>query len=125
MIADDPTFKRKLARLQIDMQALIATDHRMRSARNPAEGPMGGASLMKIIYSELTQRISALHVDVSGLDNLYFQPEALEPGNTVQALAHEATKTAMARHLDSRAVTIFGGSNEIQRNIITKSVLGL
>lgn len=125
LLSEDQTFKRNLAKLEIDMQALIFTDHRLRSADTPAQEPLGGASLMKIIYSEMTQRISALHVEVSGINNLYFQPEALVPGNTVQALAHETTITAMARHLDSRAVTIFGGSNEIQRNIITKSVLGL
>lgn len=125
LVADDQTFRRKLAKLEMDVQALMATDHRLRSAKTPAEVPLGGASLMKIIYSDMTQRISALHIEVSGLNNLYFQPEALAPGNTAQALAHETTKTAMARHLDSRSVTIFGGSNEIQRNIITKSVLGL
>lgn len=125
LLSEDQTFRRKLAKLEIDMQTLMSTDYRLRSAQTPAEMPMGGASLMKIIYSDMTQRISALHVEVSGINNLYFQPEVLVPGNTVPALAHEATKTAMARHLDSRSVTIFGGSNEIQRNIITKSVLGL
>lgn len=122
---DDKSFRRKLAKLEIDMHSFISTDHRLRSAKTPADEPLGGASLMKIVFSNMSQRVSALHVEVAGIDNLYFQPEALVPGNNVQALAHETNVTAMGRHLDGRSTTIFGGSNEIQHNIITKSVLGL
>ncbi|MGR3344717.1 MAG: acyl-CoA dehydrogenase family protein [Paracoccaceae bacterium] len=124
-LSKDQTFKRKLAKVEIDLQALVFSDHRMRSAKSPNDEPLGGASFIKILYSDLAQRMSTLHVEASGVNSMIFQPEALVPGNTVKALATETTKTAMARHLDNRATSIFAGSNEILRNIITKSVLGL
>ena len=125
LLSDDPAFRRKLARLEIDMQAFIGLDHRLRSAKSPADGPMGAASLMKIAYSNLSQKVTALQVEVAGLNGLYFQPEVLVPGNTAEPLADPQTITAMPRHLDARATTIYGGSNEIQYNIISKAVLGL
>ena len=66
-----------------------------------------------------------LAVDALGPQALIWQPKAIEPGSTVPAVGPEYAMTAMARYLNTRATSIYGGSNEVQRGIIAKMVLGL
>jgi acyl-CoA dehydrogenase len=53
------------------------------------------------------------------------QPDTWQPGANVPILGPEALVTGMARYLNNRAGSIYGGSNEVQRNIMAKAVLGL
>lgn len=122
---DDPGFRRRLAALDVDLQALVYTDHRMRSAGSPEHEPLGGASMIKVLYSELAQALSALRVEAAGPQSLVFQPDALTPGNNVAPLVDPLSRTAMPQHLNNRAASVFAGSDEVQRNIVAKSVLGL
>ena len=71
-------------------------------------------SMLKIFQSELFQRISELGLEVAGEDSALLQPFAEDPE------LHPA-----GIFIQSRPTTIYGGSNEIQRNILAKSVLGL
>jgi alkylation response protein AidB-like acyl-CoA dehydrogenase len=59
------------------------------------------------------------------LHGLVLQPEALQVGSGVKPVGPEYALTAMPRYLNTRATTIYGGSSEVQRGIIAKSVLGL
>ena len=54
-----------------------------------------------------------------------FQPEARAAGTNVEAVGPDHSLVSMARYLNNRAATIYGGSNEIQRNIMAQLVLGL
>jgi len=124
-LADDRIFARKFAALEIELQALEFTEHRMRAALGRGEPPGPYASLIKIRGTELTQSITELHIETVGQHCLPLQPQALVPGNNCEAIGPEYAVTAMPRYLNGRAASIYAGSNEIQRGIIAKSVLGL
>ena len=124
-LADDRVFRRKFAEIEIEVQALEFTEHRQRAALGRGEPPGPYGSLLKIRGTELTQAITELHIESIGTHCLPLQPEALVPGNDCQAIGPEYALTAMPRYLTGRAASIYAGSNEIQRDIIAKSVLGL
>jgi alkylation response protein AidB-like acyl-CoA dehydrogenase len=83
-----------------------------------AEGRAPGAevSMLKVRGSELRQAVNALTMELLGIDALYLEPSQLSQTGHPQALVQE--------FLYSRASTIYGGSNEIQRNILARKVLG-
>jgi alkylation response protein AidB-like acyl-CoA dehydrogenase len=104
-LADDPLFRDRIARLEIDLMALDMTNLRLLSAP-PQKGPGWEVSMLKVRGTEIMQAISALQMDVLG------------------PLAQGAMPPATARYLNLRKLSIFGGSNEIQRNIIAQLLLG-
>jgi alkylation response protein AidB-like acyl-CoA dehydrogenase len=111
-LLEDPVFATRIAQVEIDLTALEITNMRVifDEATNRAPGPE--ASMLKIRGTEIMQRISELQVDLLG-------PDAL-------AYAHDSDDSrAMAAYLNLRKLTIFGGSNEIQRNIVAHMILKL
>lgn len=124
-LLDDRVFRRKLAELEIDMDILEFNENRLISAAAEGHSPGLLASLVKIVSGELVQGIDKLGTEAAGLHSLVFQPEAMVPGNRADVVGPDHALTAMPRYLDNRGVTIAGGSSEVQRNILAKSVLGL
>ena len=121
----DRVFQRKLAAIEIEVAALEFTEHRLRAALSGGESPGPYSSLIFIRGNELTQTVSELFIETVGTHALPLQPEALIPGNEFDAIGPQYAITAMPRYLNGRATTIYGGSSEIQRGIIAKTVLGL
>ena len=109
----DPIFATRIAQLEIDLRALEITNMRVifAEAKHAAPGPE--ASLLKIRGTEIMQRLSELYIDLLGSDAL-----ALQGGS-------EEAVRATSSYLNLRKLSIFGGSNEIQRNIIAHMILGL
>ena len=124
-LLDDRVFRRKLAELEIDMDILEFNETRLISAAAEGHSPGLLASLVKIVSGELVQGIDKLGTEAAGLHSLVFQPEAMVPGNRADVVGPDHALIAMPRYLDNRGVTIAGGSSEVQRNILAKSVLGL
>jgi alkylation response protein AidB-like acyl-CoA dehydrogenase len=125
MLIEDPHFARRIAQLEIDVLAHETTLWRV-VAEVEAELTSGAptASILKIRGTELVQRIGALMVEALGDDALPAYPEAQylfgPPKNAPgQALA----PGVVADFLYRRSVTIYGGTNEIQRNIIAAQLL--
>jgi alkylation response protein AidB-like acyl-CoA dehydrogenase len=123
---DDPTssaFAAEVARVEIDLLALEAAERRMvsRLARGIDPGP--GASLLKIRGTEILQRIADLTHKAAGQYGLVLRERSASGNVYVPGpdFAHIATE----KYLNFRKLSIFGGSNEIQHNIIAKAVLGL
>jgi alkylation response protein AidB-like acyl-CoA dehydrogenase len=112
---EDPAFKSRYARHRLDIYDLGSTFERF--AKVLREGGELGAdvSILKIFTTELYQRITEETIAMAGEDARYL--DDIEAGND--------QVDAMNLFLDSRAPAIFGGSNEIQRNILSKAVLGL
>ena len=111
-LLEDPAFGNKVAQVEIELTALEVTNMRVifAEAANHAPGPE--ASMLKIRGTEIMQRISELQVELLG-------PAAL-------AYRHDDDASrATAAYLNLRKLSIFGGSNEIQRNIIAHMILGL
>jgi alkylation response protein AidB-like acyl-CoA dehydrogenase len=119
-----PEFLHRLAQLEIEIAATQWTQRRMltdieagRSIGN------ANASILKLKASELYQEASSLYYDALGPWGLVEQRAALDGTGTVRGPPYALT--GAARYMNSRAMSIFGGSSEIQRGIIAKAVLGL
>ncbi|WP_339798758.1 acyl-CoA dehydrogenase family protein [uncultured Marinobacter sp.] len=123
MLAEDPVFQSRFARLTLEVDTLEATEERFAAMEkgSPESGPM--SSMIKITSMETVQRITELAIDVAGTPALPLQLMALTVSSGMTSVTDEDTLTMMPKYLNNRAASIFGGSNEIQRNIIAKTLL--
>jgi hypothetical protein len=122
-LIDDGGFRRKLAAVEIDLMALEYTNLRVLADEAAGKGPGPEASLLKIRGSEIQQAITELACEALGY---YAHPyQSLEAGSNLPPVGPGYAEGVMGDFLYSRATTIYGGSNEIQRNVIAKMVLGL
>ena len=121
----DPVFAAKFADVAVDALALEYTERRIKGALDAGQPAGALSSLTKIVGTEVSQRFNELSVEVMGSHALVYQPEALQPSYTGETIAPEHGLTTMAEYINNRASTIYGGTAEIQRDIIAKSVLEL
>ena len=122
----DRDFMLRLARLRLEAQALEVTELRILAEIAEGRPPGPQTSLTKLIASNLTQAIDALAMDLHGYDGLQLPAERPLYGNEAPPpVGPREAQTAAAAYLNSRAWTIFGGTDEVQKNIIAKTVLGL
>jgi alkylation response protein AidB-like acyl-CoA dehydrogenase len=120
-----PRFRDKLALLEIELTALEVTNLRIVAAMQGGKGPGPEASIVKLKGSELQQRISELAMEAIGPYALPFQREALEEGWNEEPIGPDYAAGLAPHYFNYRKVSIYGGSNEIQRNVIAKLMLGL
>jgi acyl-CoA dehydrogenase len=124
-LIDDEDFRRKLADACVKVEAIEMSEHRVMSALASGRNPGPASSMLKMQGTEMMQRIDELAIEAVGLYGAAYQPDARAPGSNVEPVGPEPGLLAMARYLNNRAGSIYGGSNEIQRNIIAQLVLGL
>ena len=93
-------------------------------ARAPGKGPGPESSLLKIKGTEIQQRLTELALEAAGHYGAPYLPRACRATTAVRSGPTTPTARADA-YFNSRKTSIYGGSNEIQRNIIAKMVLGL
>jgi alkylation response protein AidB-like acyl-CoA dehydrogenase len=125
-LAHDPRFRDRLARVRLEAEALEVTELRILAelAKGRAPGPQ--TSLVKLLGSNIGQQVDTLRLELLGPDALQLPLERPLYGNEApEPVGSEYAQTAMGRYLNNRAATIFGGSDEVQKNIIAKTVLGL
>jgi len=123
-LIENPDFAHKLALLEIDLLALEYTDLRMLAAENAGKPPGPESSILKIKGTEVQQRITELMLEAAGIYGaLYLRGLNLDGDNFI-GISAELGGIA-PDYLNMRKSSIYGGSNEIQRNIIAKAVLGL
>jgi alkylation response protein AidB-like acyl-CoA dehydrogenase len=123
---DDPTARdlaKEIARVEIDLIALEATEARIVSQLSRGKEPGPAASLLKIRSTEIHQRIADLTHRAIGQYGLALREHPA--GGNVFVPGPQYAHTATEKYLNTRKLSIYGGSNEIQRNIIAKAVLGL
>ena len=111
---------RRIARIEIDLKALEITELRILSAVSGGGNPGPESSILKLTTTRLEQAINELAVDVLGYRGFAMEPVA--DGIPYRA---DFSASVVPRYLNNRAASIFGGSQEVQRNIIAKLVLGL
>ena len=114
-IMADPTFQERLAAASIDVTALSALFSHVVELSNQGQSPGPESSMIKIFGSELLQALNDLLIEAAGGHALTDKPIATDFGAVDVA----------ASFLQSRRVTIYGGSSEIQRNVLARRVLNL
>ena len=124
-LIEERGFAERLAETEIAIQALEMIEMQVLSDLSKGRNPGAISSAMKIRGSETLQRLDHLGVEALAWYAAPFEPEARLLGHNEPTVTPEAGLTAMPLYLNNRASTIYAGSNEIQRNIIAKAVLGL
>jgi alkylation response protein AidB-like acyl-CoA dehydrogenase len=125
-MAHDTGFKHRLARIRLNAEALEVTELRILAELSKGRQPGPQTSLVKLLGSNIGQEIDALRVELLGYDGLQLPAERPLYGNEApEPVGSPVSQVAMGRYLNGRASTIFGGSDEVQKNIIAKTVLGL
>ena len=124
-VYDDPRFRDEIAKLEVDVVALEMLVLRVLSAEKSGKNSLDIAGLLKIRGSEIQQRYGELMMLAAGPFSLPFIEEAMEagwqgnfPGGVV------ANAPLASTYFNLRKTTIYGGSNEVQRNIVAQTVLG-
>ena len=121
-LMDDAFFAARLARIEVDLEAMKITNLRMLAdaTRNGAPGPE--SSMLKIKGTEIRQALNDLSRRALGPAAAPFPSEDLD-GNA--ALVHPDHSANAMRYFNNRKISIYGGSNEVQKNILSKAMLGL
>lgn len=111
-LLQNPLYATRIAQLEIELTALQITNLRVILSEADQRAPGPEASVLKVRGTEIRQRISELHVDMLGAAALTLERD-------------DEAGRATAAYLNLRKLSIFGGSNEIQHNIIAQIILGL
>jgi len=120
----NPFFKRKVAELEVDLAALEYTELRTLAGESSGKGPGPESSLLKIKGTEIQQRLTELALEAAGSYGApYFR--SMGEGDNSFAVGPDSSRRVAPVYFNMRKTSIYGGSNEIQRNIIAKMVLGL
>ena len=114
---------RKVAELELELLALEHTELRVLSAVAAGGAPGPESSLLKIKGTEVQQALTELTVEVAG--HMAQPYVGAEYGSNTEPVGSELASLAVPRYFNQRKASIYGGSNEIQKNIIAKAVLGL
>ncbi|MDQ3205215.1 MAG: acyl-CoA dehydrogenase family protein [Pseudomonadota bacterium] len=125
-LIEDPVFAARIAQVEIELMALEITNLRVIFAEAQHQAPGPEASMLKIRGTEIMQRISELQVEALGARALEFGDAGIaETGDAGAQARHadEIAARATSAYLNLRKVSIYGGSNEIQRNIIAQMIL--
>ncbi|MFI6173570.1 acyl-CoA dehydrogenase family protein [Nocardia sp. NPDC051052] len=133
-LIDDPGFAARLAEARIRTEVLEILEYRTISAMSQGQNPGPASSMLKILATELSQKLTELALVAAGPRGRVYQPHAAKPGGPIAEFTPPADDyrsgaawqaVAPLRYFNDRAGSIYAGSNEIQRNILAKAALGL
>src|SRR5699024_4647271 len=113
--------QRDLGELEADVASLEHVE-KLAISGHPIVDDPAHPSLNKVMSSELVQRISVLMTRVVGVGALPGHREALRVGSEAEPLGDDLSLIAMPFYLNSRATTIYAGTNEVQRDLIARSL---
>ena len=125
LLADDADFMRSVAETEIELTALEYTE--LRALMNAEQGQSPGveANMLKIRGTDVQQKISEMLMKAMGYYAAPYVPEAMEYGWNEAPVGPEYAAALAPAYFNMRKTSIYGGTNEIQRNIIARMVLGL
>jgi alkylation response protein AidB-like acyl-CoA dehydrogenase len=121
-LSQDPLFAARMAKVEIDLENMKTTNMRVIAAVAGGGAPGAESSMLKIRGTEIRQEIFSLTRRAMGP---YAAPYLQHESGTEASLGDEASAKAASSYFNNRKLSIFGGSNEIQKNIISKMILGL
>ena len=119
-LLDDPLFARRLSDVEIELMALEYTELRVLAAAAEGADPGPESSLLKLQGTTIQKAIQELRMDVAG-----YYSQTLQGDMSPEQLGHDFADIARKLYFRGRASSIYGGSDEVQKNITAKFVLGL
>jgi alkylation response protein AidB-like acyl-CoA dehydrogenase len=122
-LLQDPLFAAKVANVEIELMALETTV--LRVITRAAHSPGPEASLLKVRGTEIQQLLTELMIEALGPNALPFDLDHLDGRNDHAVTGDDTGAPLGANYLNMRKTSIYGGSNEIQKNIIAQMILGL
>jgi len=122
---EDKNYMRKLAAVEVELKALEYTELRTLAAVASGKAPGPESSILKIKGTEIQQAIDMLYLQAAGYYALPYVPDQYAPDFSDDPIGQGKETQAALRYFNFRKASIYGGSNEIQKNIIAKHVLGL
>ncbi|MGD9862904.1 MAG: acyl-CoA dehydrogenase family protein [Pseudodonghicola sp.] len=123
VLMQDADFRQRVARIETDLMALEALELRYLSQEIAGRKMTVEPSLLKLRGSEVAQAIKALTVEALGPYGPVFQPDDEQAARNDGPVGPDYAHGALGDHFYQRAATIYGGTSEIQRNIIAKQLL--
>ncbi len=124
-LATDTSFQEKLHETHVKVEAIQYLEFRIMAAISKGGSPGPESSIMKNLGADLGQYISELLIEALGAYAAVDQPQARTTGSQVSIIGPTETVAAFSRYFNLRASSIAGGTNEVQKNIVAKLVLGL
>jgi len=124
-LAEEPEFKESVAKIEVQINAMEATELRILGSLTAGQNVGPESSLLKTRGTEIGQAITELAVEIVGYYALPFNNPGPEIGVNEPHIGSSFANTAAPRYFNYRKASIYAGSNEVQRNIMAKLVLGL
>ncbi len=124
-LMDDPVFRSKVAEVEIELMAAEITNLRVVAAVQGGGVPGAESSLLKVKGTEIRQAVTDLLRRAVGPHALPFLPDALDADWNGEAVGPSYAAPLAGQYFNRRKLSIYGGSNEIQKNIVAKMILGL
>jgi alkylation response protein AidB-like acyl-CoA dehydrogenase len=124
-LKQDPYFAARMAKAEIDLEAMKTTNLRVLAQADSGAAPGPESSMLKIKGTVIRQEINDLARRALGPYALPFVSEALDEGYNESPIGPDYANPIAADYFNNRKLSIFAGSNEIQRGIISKTKLGL
>ncbi|HWS75468.1 MAG TPA: acyl-CoA dehydrogenase family protein [Quisquiliibacterium sp.] len=121
---DDPDLALAFSTVEIDIDALEMTELRVMSSLQTGQNPGAVSSLMKLRWSEIEQALTRLGVRVLGPDALIWETTRPLYADGADPVLDDLARPVTPKYLNTRAFTIFGGASEIQREIISRELIG-
>lgn len=125
VLLEQSDFARKVSQLEIDLTALEYTELRTLARESAGKGPGPESSILKIKGTEIQQRLTELTLEAVGNYSAPLYKDFSQEGSNEFSVGPDYASSAASLYLNNRKTSIYGGSNEIQRNIISKMILGL
>ncbi|MCF7699006.1 acyl-CoA dehydrogenase family protein [Loktanella sp. M215] len=122
-LIENPLFAARIAQVQIDLMAMATTNLRVISAAAAGQAPGAESSMLKVKGTQVRQEINALTMQAVGPYAMPFPSEAVDGDNA--PIGPDYARARTGQYLNNRKLSIYGGSNEVQRAIISKAILEL
>jgi alkylation response protein AidB-like acyl-CoA dehydrogenase len=121
----DTAFRSRVAASEIDLMALETSELRVLSSMAAGQAPGAQSSFLKLRGTEIIQNVTTLFLEAAALYGAPSLPGVADPLSNIEPLGPPWAQRETMRYFSGRAASIAGGSDEVQRNIIARHVLGL